>query len=114
MNSNKIEVRSTGFAIIEALLIMVIVVSVVVVGAYVLHQKHKADNTLSKASTITSTTSTEPKANGTTASVNQLTQQDAQTEAGADNAADSQAQQASTSSNSAVSNAGGAYNENNL
>lgn len=103
--------KSAGFAIMEGLLILVIVAAIAGVGAYVLHQKHNADATLSSASSTPAQTIAPA---GTTASIDQLTQQDAQTEASVDNNSDSQTQQNASSANTSISNVGGAYNENNF
>ena len=96
-----------GFALVEALLVVIILAALVGVGIYVVHRQPHAN-------TPTATGSTVPVANGTTESINQLTQQDAQIEAGVDSASDSQAQQTSMSANGALNNVAGAYDENNL
>lgn len=106
------EDRSAGFAVVEALLILVILAAIVGVGAYVVRQKHNANSTLGSGTGGNSTSTKAPA--GTTTSIDQLTQQDAQTEAGVDAAADNSTQQTSTSANGAASNVGGAYNETNL
>ncbi len=99
-----------GFAAIEAVLILIIIVAVIGIGAYVLHQKSNSDKTLT-------TTSSEPVAKasaGTTESIDQLTEQDAKDEAAVDKAGDSSLQQAATSPDTSVNNVGGAYNESNF
>ena len=103
---------SSGFAAIEALLLVVILAAVIGVGAYVLQQKKTVTKTLA-APTVSSATP-QASTSGAASSVEQLTQQETQTEAGYDNSADSQAQQADTSTVSAANNVGGAYNENSL
>jgi hypothetical protein len=100
--------KTEGFAALEGLLLLVIAVAIVGVGAFVIHQKHSAEKTLS-SSVTTSGQATAPT--GTTANIDQLTQQDAQTETSADNTADAGFQQAATGANGAVNNVGGAYNE---
>lgn len=98
--------NSGGFAVLEGILVIVAVVGVIAVGGYVL--RHRASVA---SSTVSSTTPAPVTPAGTSASIGALTQQDAQTEATTDTSSDSQAQQTSTSSDSAVSNVGGAYNE---
>jgi len=105
--------NNAGFAAVEAVLLVVILAIIGGVGAYVAQQKHAADATLTSASAKATQVKT-PVTAGTTASIDQLTRQDAQTEANIDKSADSQTQQNATSSNSAVTNVGGAYNETNL
>jgi len=100
--------KSAGFAVVEALLIIVILAGIVGIGVYIMHQRQTTKTTASGA-----TSQTQAPA-GTTSSIDQLTQQDAQTEAGTDSQADNQMQQDATSANSATSNVGGAYNEANL
>ncbi len=97
--------KTDGFALVEVVLLVVAVTAIAGVGVYVLHHRHGAKATLSNnAQTVA-------PAAGTTASVDQLTQQDANTETGVDNAADASTQQNATSANAAISNVGGAYNE---
>jgi uncharacterized protein (UPF0333 family) len=98
--------KQGGFAALEAVLILVVVLAIAGVGYYVLHSKNTADKTLSSTST---TGGNAPQ--GTSASVDQITSQDAKTETSVDNNADSSTQQDATSSNAAVSSLGGAYNE---
>jgi hypothetical protein len=103
--------NSSGFAAVEGLLVVVMIAAIVGIGAYVVHQKNSTDKTLS--STSNSTPEAKPAA-GTANSIDQITQQDAQTETGIDNTADSGIQQDSTAANAATNSVGGAYNENNL
>lgn len=110
MKASSSKGRAQGFAVVETLLILVIIAGIVGIGAYVLRQKNNANSTLS-SSTAPAVTSAPA---GTTAAIDQLTQQDAQAETSVDSAADAAAQQAATSANSAVSNVGGAYNETSL
>jgi len=103
-----VKLNNKGFGVLETALIIVVIAAVVGVGYYVVRQKHTAEATLS------SNSNTAPQAKaptGTTASVDQLTQQDAKTEASADNTTDASLQQDSTSANTAINSLGGAYNE---
>lgn len=102
--------KAAGFALVETVLVLIILAAIVGVGLYVARQKSNVNGTLNNSG---SSTAAKAQA-GTTASINQLTQQDAQTEASVDNSADNGTQQASTSANGAVSNVGGAYNEANF
>lgn len=111
MKTSSKQDKSAGFAVVETLLVLVILAAIVGVGMYVVRQRNNANSTLS-GNGIAPTSVKAPA--GTTASVSQLTQQDAQTEAGADSSADSSVQQNSTSANGAANNVGGAYNETNL
>lgn len=95
-----------GFTVVEAVLLLVLVAGVTGVGVYVAHQKHSANKTLTS-----STASVGSAPAGTTANVDQLTQQDANTESGVDNLADASYQQSVTGPNSSLSGMGGAYNE---
>jgi uncharacterized protein (UPF0333 family) len=101
--------KMAGFTIIEGLLILVLVVLIVGVGAYVIHKKGK--KTTAAASVSATNQAASP---GSTSSIEQITQQDAQSESNIDGAADSQIQSNLNSSNGSTSNVGGAYNENNL
>lgn len=94
-------------AIVEAA-VAILVLAVIVAGSvYVINHKPTSPST----NTTTSTTTAQP---GTTASIDQLTQSEAQTEQQADKGADSQTQQDALSANNAASNVGGAYNESTL
>ena len=99
--------KQGGFALLELVLLLVIVAAIVGVGLYVVNQKSTSDNTLSG----TGSGATAKPAQGTTASVEQLTEQDANTEAGVDKSADGSTQQTATSADSSVNSLGGAYNE---
>lgn len=103
-----------GFAVVEAVLVLVIVAGVIGAGAYVYSAHHKKSTDTEASVTNTSSTTQAVPLNGTTSSIDQLTQQDAQSEANVDKSADAQSQSAATSANAAASNVGGAYNENNL
>ena len=96
---------ASGFTAVEAVLVIVVLAAVVGVGIFVVHREHAANTTANTQAAAPA---------GTSASVDQLTQQDAQTEAAVDGQGDSQVQQDALSANSAVSNVGGAYNESTL
>ena len=113
MSATSYKENNAGFAAVEAVLLVVIVAIIGGVGAYVAQQKHTADITLNSSSSKTVPAKT-PVAAGTTTSIDQLMQQDALAETNIDMAADSQAQQNATSSNSAVTNVGGSYDETSL
>jgi predicted metalloprotease len=100
--------RQAGFAVVEAVLLVVLVAAIVGVGAFVVHQKHTADTTLASTNTSAGNAPT-----GTTANIDQLTEQDADTESSVDNTADNSYQQAAVGPNASLSNVGGAYNESN-
>ncbi|MDB5176238.1 MAG: hypothetical protein JWM81_1096 [Candidatus Saccharibacteria bacterium] len=114
MSKKILRKSSSGFALVEALLVLVIIAIIAGVGAYVLHQKNSADATLSSEAKISSSQSPTTTASGTSASIDKLTQQDSQNEASVDSSSDGQIQQTSTSDSSTVSSVGSAYNENNL
>lgn len=104
--------KEGGIAVVELVLLLVIVAAIVGVGLYVARQKTNTESTLSTAN---SSNSSVPKApQGTSASVEQLTEQDASSEAAADHSADTSVQQDAASANGAASNLGGAYNESNF
>lgn len=107
---SRLRTDQKGFSMVEAVLVVVIVAAIAGVGLYVMKQKQQTNKTVSSNSAATHANPPQ----GTSASVDQLTQQDAQTEAGVDHAADNQTGQDATSANSAVSNLGGAYNETSL
>jgi uncharacterized protein (UPF0333 family) len=102
---------NNGFSAVEALLVIVIVAAVVGTGLYINH-RHKSKVTSSTSSVAKAPTpSAQP---GTTASITQLTQQDATTEQAVDKNYDSQTQQTATSANPAAANVGGAYDASSL
>lgn len=106
---------SNGFAVVEAILALVIVAGVLGAGAYVYSKHHKANTTANASNTATTTASSQAAPlNGTTNSVQQLMQQEVQSETSADSSADAQNMQTVTNVNSAATNVGGAYNENTL
>lgn len=105
--------RTPGFAALEAVLVIVVIAGIVAAGLYVFNKKHQVASTSNAANTASSQPAT-PPINGTSASVSQLAQQAANTEASVDTSNDAQAQQSITAANSAAGNVGGAYNENNL
>ena len=113
LSSRKLE--TAGFSAIEGLLITIAIAAIVGVGGYVLHQKKIANGNLSSTSNGSATTQTTAQpVTGTTANLDQLTQQDGQTEAGVDSSADGQTSQNATSSNDAINNVGGSYDETTL
>lgn len=100
-----------GFAVLEGLLVLVIIGAIIGVGAYVVKVRHD----VSKTTAVTTTTSAaSPTATtaapGTTASIDQITQQELQSESASISSNDTAYQQAATSDSSAASNLGGAYN----
>jgi prepilin-type N-terminal cleavage/methylation domain-containing protein len=104
-----------GFALVEVVLVLVIVAGVLGAGAYVYSKHHKANTTASTSNTATTTASNQSvPLNGTTNSVQQLTQQEVQSETTVDSSIDAQNQQTVTNVNAAATNVGGAYNENTL
>lgn len=103
---------TAGFAAIEAVLVLVVVAAIVGIGGYVLQQKRTANSTPGAHGSSSLAQSASPP--GTTASIDQLSQHEAQSEAGVDKSADSQAQQSVNANTSADSNVGGAYDENTL
>ena len=103
----KVHKSRDGFALVEGLLLLVIVAAIIGVGVFVTRQKHSAEKLLSSSNTTAQSTASP----GTTAHIDQLTQQDAKDEANVDSANDGSTQLDATSANSVVSNVGGAYNE---
>jgi uncharacterized protein HemX len=99
---------SAGFTVIEGVLILGVVAIIGVVG-YVFYQNVTRPQANSNTATTTSSQASAPA--GTSANVEQLTQQAAADEMNADSGADSEAQQTATSTDSTISNVGGAYNE---
>lgn len=99
--------KAKGFTVVESLIVLVVVVVIVAAGAYVIH-RHK------KSNTVAATTTAKTAQAGTTQSIDQLTQQDEQSEQSIDTAADGQTQAQLTNVNSANGNVGGAYNAANL
>lgn len=100
--------RQQGFAIVETALIIVIIAVIVGVGYWVVKQRNK--NNLNSSSSM-SNTSKITAAAGTTASIDQLTQSDSKAEAAIDQKYEASEQSAVTSTNTALNNLGGAYNE---
>ncbi len=114
-----------GFSAIEGLLVLAIVGAVVFVGWYIYHVKHNPRTSLNKSSSASQadTTSTPVAASGTqqtptissspgtTSSIDQLTQQDSQSESAINTKYESSDQSTVNNANSAQSNLGGAYNE---
>jgi hypothetical protein len=112
MTRSRIDQR--GFGIVEALLILVVVGAIAGIGVYVIRQKNRTDTLLSKTNTTGAVSTAVTPSAGTTASIDQLTEQETQTEVGADHAADVQVGLDATSANSAATNVGSAYNEANF
>ena len=98
--------RQQGFAAVETLLIVVIIAAVVGVGYWVYKQRNKNDVTATNNSQTTV-----KAAAGTTSSVDQLTQADSQAEATIDKKYAANEQSNATSTNAALKNLGGAYDE---
>jgi FlaG/FlaF family flagellin (archaellin) len=100
-----------GFTAIE-LLLMIAVVAIVggLVYVYIL----RSNNSSNSATPTASTSQGVSAPAGTTSSITQITEQDAQTEIGVDKSADSQTQQNADSANSAANDVGGAYNASNF
>jgi len=116
MHADHARYRNRGFALVEAVLIVLVIAALVGIGAYVVQHRTSTLNSSSTGNTSASnngsgSNSSAVPANGTTASVDALTQADANSESGVDTKADTQAQQDAGSANTAVSNVGGAYNE---
>jgi uncharacterized protein (DUF927 family) len=99
--------NSAGMALVEAA-VAVLVLAVIVAGSIYVINHRPADASTTASTTTTNTTSSQP---GTTASIDQLTQNDAQSEQQSATAGDAQTQQDALSANSAASNVGGAYDE---
>ena len=107
--------RESGFAAVEMVITGVIVVSVAAGLGYVAYQGFApAPSQANVSSQAAVSSATSPAPAGTTAHIDQLIQQDVQTEASFNESSDSQAAQDSTSSASDVSGVGGAYDETNL
>lgn len=104
---------SRGFAHLEILLVAVAVVIVGAVG-YLFYHNIIANKSTDDTVSSTTNKSVAPAPAGTSARIDQITAQDAATEAGVDSNADTQSEQNVTSADSAVSNVGNAYNENDL
>lgn len=101
--------ENAGFAVIEATLAIIIIAAILGLGLYVMKQRNTSSSINSTSSALV------PQAQaGTTASIGQLTQIDAQNEAGVDSSGDNQTQQNVSSADSAISNVGGAYDETTL
>lgn len=102
-----------GFSAVEGVLVVLVIAVIAVAGFFVVNRKHQVNSAANADNAGTSHPAAVPL-DGTTASVSELTQQEAQSETNADGSADTQAQQAATSANGAVDNVGGSYNENSL
>ena len=107
--------RSGGFSVVEVLLVVVLFAGIAGIGLFVVHQKNKAENTYTAANdTASSAVPKGVKLDGSSASIDQLTKADAQSESAVDSNADSQDKQAATSANSALSSLGGSVDETSL
>ncbi|HSX53301.1 MAG TPA: prepilin-type N-terminal cleavage/methylation domain-containing protein [Patescibacteria group bacterium] len=99
-----------GFAMVEALLVIIIIGLVVGVGYWVATQRNSTKSPTSSA--IPAGQAAAPV--GTAAAIDTLTQQDAQSETAIYTKGDTTDQSNAQSTNSALTNLGGAYNETNL
>lgn len=116
--------NSSGFAIIE--IVLIIAVTAVIVGlavTYLNQQKQPATaNNINANNSVNKTTdstkdlqkTTTTPTTGTTSSITELITKAAESEAGIDSAADSQIQTNATSADSTATNIGGAYDASNL
>jgi flagellar basal body-associated protein FliL len=108
MNATSNRSNSSGTALVEIAVTVLVLAVVIAGGVYVMNHR-----SVTPSSTNTSTT-TPAAQTGTTASIDQITQNDANTEQQADGSADAQTQQDALGANTAASNVGGAYNESTL
>lgn len=99
----------SGFAVVEALLIIVIIGIIGGVGYWVMTQRNGATDTATEAAKTLPTSKP-----GTLSAIDQLAGQDSQTETNIGNQYDTQTQTTAQSSNAAASNLGDAYNETNF
>jgi len=109
-------INSKGFTAIEGALIVVVIVAVIGVGSYIInHDKtvNKVNTVATKNASSVSSSSNIPS-NGTTSSISQLTQNDAQSENSVDNSFDTQVQSNLNSANISTNAVGGSYNASNL
>lgn len=122
--------QDSGFAAVEALLILIIIGAVVGIGSYVVNQKNgvKASiesNTATSSQTsavkttvpTVATVSTASKlsvVNSTTSDISNLISSESDTEANLDRLSDAETLTNISDSNNAASNLVGAYNENDL
>ena len=106
----KLDKNMKGFAVLEAIIILVVIFAIAGIGFYVVNRHH------SNTASINSQSSANPinVKPGTTYSIKQLTTQDAQSEAATESNSDSQTQSNATSIDSAASNVEGAYNATSL
>lgn len=128
MTNRLIKHNQRGFAVIESLIVLVIILGLAGVGYYVYHRSH---TTVARTSTskqtpkVGSISSTNPTVSavqtantstsaGLAASILQLTQQATQSDEAAYNSSDAQIQQNATSVDTPLSNVGGAYNASGL
>jgi uncharacterized protein HemX len=110
----KNKLGQAGFGAVEGLMILVIIALIGGVGFYVYKQKSNADSKLSSSVTSTPETKSKVTANGTPESVDQMNQQEADTEKSINDKYQNSDKQSVNSANSAVSGVGDSYNESNL
>ncbi|MBC7546785.1 hypothetical protein H7171_03510 [Candidatus Saccharibacteria bacterium] len=109
-----------GFSVIEGLLAVVVLVVISGVGYSIYHRSHsvastgKASTSSSPAATVDASAAQSIAPIGTTASVDNVTVQDANSESGIDAKHASSDQSSSTNSDGAATDVGGAYNESTL
>lgn len=101
--------RSSGFATVKLMLIVIIIV--IISGALVYTFIQKDLNTQTNNSDVVNNPSKTTLTEGTTSSILTLTEQDSQIETSVDSGFDDSVEQNVTSANSAASNLGGVYNE---
>ncbi|GAC1391277.1 MAG: hypothetical protein NVSMB46_03130 [Candidatus Saccharimonadales bacterium] len=104
------ETNQQGFAIVEAVLVVVIVGLIGVVGFYVLTQRKQADHNLTQT-TPAAVTTVDP---ASTLGLQEVMQQDTVSENAVNSKFDEQDQSSVTSTNDVVSSLGGSYDESNL
>jgi cytoskeletal protein RodZ len=106
----KVRQGQGGFAMLELVVLVILVLALAGVGLYIAHKRH-ATTPMAATSNGQTTAAAKP---GTTSSVDQITTQAAASEQNSVDSYDTEYQQAATSDNSAMSNLGGAYNESTL
>ena len=105
--------KCSGFAAIKMILGAVVIVTIGGALIYVFIQRGSNSQTNNPGG-LSEKTSNTTLSDGTTSSILTLTEQDAQIESGVDSSSDDFVQQNTTSINSAASNLGGVYDENNF
>ena len=101
-----------GFSAVEVFLVLIVVAAVAGVGYWVVKQHNKTGT--STPATAVSTPVSPAASAGTASAIDQLISQDAQSEQAIDSKNDSTTQSDATSTNPALNNLGGAYNESNF